>query len=138
MRPLAGLVLTLVGTCYLGLGSQALIAGRHTVRWAQTPGVVRRVWTPLLGRRLLGWLPAACLYQYTVDGILYEGTKIRYGAWLAPETRLRYAQGNEVVVHYDPVNPAKAVLEPGVAPNAWVELIVGGLALASGLYLGFF
>jgi hypothetical protein len=137
MVPVLALFLTLGGALQLAIGLHSLIAGRRSTGWPHVRGIVRRVRTPILGRRVLGWLPVSLTYQYVVDEVLYEGTNVRYGIQHAPDTRLRYPQGTEVSVSYDPRDPRRAVLEPGPGRGTRVQAALGALVLAVGLILGF-
>lgn len=59
-------------------------------------------------------------YEFTVGGKRFEGTQINAGDVMDTgrfaALQDRYAAGREVSVAYDPANPARCVLEPGVAP----------------------
>jgi hypothetical protein len=57
-------------------------------------------------------------YAYRVDGVEYRGNRISFGGrlyatfdWLARRRVEPYGEGDEVVVRYNPENPAEAVLE---------------------------
>ncbi|MCW5592764.1 MAG: DUF3592 domain-containing protein [Burkholderiales bacterium] len=69
-------------------------------------------------------------YAYTVGGREYRGTRLSFGASVAATKSwaegkaAAYPVEREVTVHYDPSNPAEAVLEPG-GSFAW-----GGLSFA--------
>lgn len=54
-------------------------------------------------------------YEYSVDGQLYSSTRVNsISSPIYPsETARQYPEGKEVLVYYNPRNPAKAVLEPG-------------------------
>lgn len=57
---------------------------------------------------------AEVTYEFTVDGEVYEGTRISIGVNPAggPEATIRrYAKGTTVPVFYNPANPAQCVLE---------------------------
>ena len=75
-------------------------------------------------------------YTYSVNNEEFIAGRTRFGDWLqlswsTPAARIvrRYPKGSSVVVHYDPSEPAEAVLEPGAS---W--FVLGALAL--GLVLG--
>ncbi len=74
------------------------------------------------------WSPVV-EYAYRVDGRDHHGARIAFGAEvaggraLAEATTARYPKGSAVTVHYDPANPAFAVLEPRVA-FAWSTFLV--------------
>jgi hypothetical protein len=60
-------------------------------------------------------------FTYEVDGVEYRSETWRYGSWSGPnrdavqELLDRYPVGGACTVHYDPDDPASAVLEPGVS-----------------------
>jgi hypothetical protein len=75
-------------------------------------------------------------YRYTVDGEELEGS---HGAFTsghsAQELCDRFRAGDPVTVHYDPLKPARSLLEPGVTPHLIVALIVGAVLFAAGMSL---
>lgn|GEM_PF-1207750 len=75
-------------------------------------------------------------YSYEIDGVSYEGTRLtvydwvyrneeRAGAWL---TSRGLAPGARVPVYYDPEEPERALLVPGIPWNR-LEVILGLLLL---------
>jgi hypothetical protein len=73
-------------------------------------------------------------YQYSVKGEEFIATRTRYGdrlalSWPAPAAKMvrRYPVGAVVSVHYDPDEPAEAVLEPGVNGLILTGAALGGL-----------
>ena len=87
---------------------------------------------------------AAVTYSYSVDGIGYESDRVSFGSYSSSdsdhaETILaRYPVGASVTVHYDPEDPAEAVLEPGYAGGHTIIFIVGGTFVAVGSLLFWF
>jgi len=87
-------------------------------------------------------------YRYSVNGQEFVASRTRFGdrlelSWSAPAVRVvrRYPVGAVIPVHYDPDDPADAVLEPGVNGLLFVGAAFGGvftllgvLALRSALY----
>ena len=69
----------------------------------------------------------AILYSYQVSGQPYEGFKIAPGPQVggsgARKVVARYPEGAQVMVFYDPQNPAEAVLEKK-APAQWVMWLI--------------
>jgi Protein of unknown function (DUF3592) len=66
-------------------------------------------------------------YEFAVDGKRHEGTQINAGDVIDTsrfaELQERYAAGRVVSVAYDPVNPSRSVLEPGVTRGHWFLFI---------------
>lgn len=117
----------LVGLFFLGLGCfTALWVGRDTYegwvsrRWPQTEGVVLRSWLEESSSRAGPQWTVRVRYRYTVDGTAYESDRGSYpektlGAREEAEREVsRYPAGSVCTVHYDPADPARACLEPGV------------------------
>lgn len=71
-------------------------------------------------------------YQYTVEGATHQSSQYTVGDALAPEDWETLATGlpagTEVLVSYDPANPAQAVLVPGVTTAHRVGRFVPVLA----------
>jgi hypothetical protein len=72
-------------------------------------------------------------YTYQVNGLSYESYMIKYGETsygnegTALEILSRYPVGQAVNVYYDPTNPDRAVLEPGVSGGSYILLGIGVL-----------
>ena len=73
-------------------------------------------------------------YLYEVDGKFLEGNRVNVG-WKCfgseakiEELSRKYLPGREVAVHYNPSNPSRAVLEPGID---WSIFFLWGLGAAS-------
>ncbi len=69
-------------------------------------------------------------YTYTVDGQAYTGDTLAFvrdgvGAAWAGRKVAQYPPGREVMVYYDPANPAVAVLEPGATPAGLLSAFGG-------------
>jgi uncharacterized protein DUF3592 len=67
-------------------------------------------------------------YRYGVGGKFYNGSVVSYAPDIfesATSTVNRYPQGADVQVHYDPRDPATAVLEPGTGLTPFFALIGG-------------
>ena len=67
-------------------------------------------------------------YQYAVNGKFYKGSVVSYAPDIlesATGTVSRYSQGAEVQVHYDPRDPATAVLDPGTGLTPLFALLGG-------------
>jgi hypothetical protein len=130
------------------LGIRGVLLARKQGNWAQTQGVIRTssVKThdvPILGQvHTAGWSGSGAprvTYEYSVDGRSYTGsnvgvpparTRLRFGQRRndAMDWNLSlYQEGSTLPVHYDPANPADAVLHKaqGAGCGLIVVLIVG-------------
>lgn len=87
---------------------------------------------------------AAILYEFTVDGITYNGNRVAYGDFGSSNSsharRIvnRYPEGKEVKVYYSIDNPEKCVLEPGLKGQAYVFPGIGLAFMAAGLFMAFY
>ena len=67
-------------------------------------------------------------FEFTVGGRRHEGTQINAGDVMDTsrfaELQNRYAAGRMVSVAYDPADPSRSVLEPGVTPGHWFLFLV--------------
>jgi hypothetical protein len=79
-------------------------------------------------------------FTYTVNGQRYTNDTVSYkgfvGTTLEPARRLktRFPLQARVPVYYDPANPRRAVLDPGVESGDWA--MIGGLILAAVVFMG--
>jgi hypothetical protein len=73
------------------------------------------------------------IYQYTVNDQHYESHTIKFGENSYSSRRKAegiassYPVGKEVTVYYDPQNPERSVLEPGVSGGSYIVLGIGVL-----------
>ena len=81
-------------------------------------------------RQTLDWA-----YTYAVDGETYTG---RRAAWGGPDRRGLYAMGDEVTVHYDPDDPATAILHPDSAPASRAGAVLALLCVGGAMVYGGF
>jgi hypothetical protein len=100
---------------------QLLKAKKAEKSWPTAPGVIMSsvVGTHLArssrGGTTTQFMPEVA-YEYQVNEITYKGSGVGFGksttsSRKATEIVSRYPQGTAVTVHYDPQDPAKAVLE---------------------------
>ena len=71
----------------------------------------------------------AVLYQYEVAGRTFQSDRIFPGIqvggdWVASRKVAKYPAGKTVLVFYNPMNPAEAVLENRAPANLWILLFV--------------
>ncbi len=66
-------------------------------------------------------------FEYEVEGTLYHSTQSWYVA--GPGEEREYPPGTRVTVHYDPLEPQTAAIEPGKALNEWLAILLEAIAL---------
>ena len=75
------------------------------------------------------------VYEYRVGGHLYEGRRVFFGYdtfYTARGLRKHlagYSRGQQVDVRYDPRDPSRCVLEPGVNMRTWLVTFGGAAAV---------
>ena len=142
---------------YIGRGILPALAGGALV-WSELRnlrfGMASRHWPSVVGQVIeRGVDPGAetiradsslrLVYRYTVRGAEYESMCIDYigrygGNYLrVADGLLRYAAGQPVSVFYDPHDPARAVLEPGITGANWWRLALGAFFFLLGVALMF-
>lgn len=109
--------------------------------WSSTEGTIT-------SRRLLGQkfeeydgdyythIEGFIRYQYTVNGISYSSTMVNSirSLYYPYETALKYPEGKDVIVYYNPRKPEKAVLEPGWILSSKALGFFPSLIIVAGLY----
>jgi hypothetical protein len=81
-------------------------------------------------------------YEYLVNDRSYESYTIKFGENSygnrreAEEIAARYPVGQSVPVYYDPADPERSVLEPGVSLGSYIVLGIGVLFVAISLIVG--
>jgi hypothetical protein len=93
------------------------------------------------GRNGVSYHPSV-MYEYHVNGQRYMGNRISFGAQVgtgisswAQNKLAQYPVGASVAVHYNPLNPADAVLESGAAASWSMFLIPAILIVAMIVFL---
>ena len=146
-----------VGAALLGaiiIGGAALIVtqvprvaeGWQSRGWPTAPATVttsdavQRAWKPRLNTQTnYGTHVVVLRYAFDVDGRRYEGTRRSLDAEgkVITETSARRVidalpVGARVSAHYDPANPARSLLEPGVPISPIIATVFGGLLIGAG------
>lgn len=81
-------------------------------------------------------------YQYTVGNRQHESYTIKFGEnsyssrGRAEDIAATYAVGRQVTVYYDPEQPGRSVLEPGVTGGSYIVLGVGLFFVVLTLIIG--
>jgi hypothetical protein len=80
---------------------------------------------------------AGIRYRYVVDGHEYTGDRVRFGSFLSFAWRRsagtlakRFPAGAPVTVTYDPANPSRGVLEPGLGGQAYLNVLIFAVFVA--------
>lgn len=128
-----------IGAILVAYASVALAKAAAAAKWPTTQGLILKasVQTEELmreRRETLNFFRPDVLYTYSVNGQEFTSDTLRVGLRSqarsdeARQMAAEYPPGKVVVVHYNPSNPADALLEPAV--NSQTMAIVGsGVAL---------
>jgi hypothetical protein len=143
----------LPGVAFFALGGVMVLAMLWTSRrqvaeasnWPQTAGRIvsstvehyrQRVGGARTGS-LVTFYEAVVEYDYSVSGRDYHSTRLSFGAKTAGSQQraeaaaARYPEGSQVMVHYDPKNPANAVLDVRIAQGVtWIVVAIAFFGLA--------
>jgi hypothetical protein len=74
---------------------------------------------------------AEVVYEYVIKGTPFSGERVNFGEYGRETTDHaaaildRYPEGTVVSVHYDPEEPERSVLEPGMHGVPWFWLLLG-------------
>lgn len=126
----------------------AVWRGIRSRRWRRTSG--RITWDGMtLGSASsdeIGGLAPLVVYYFEVDGTGYEGDRIAFARSVpvlnrfttplfgaTPDVRSGLRSGTAVDVWYDPNDPRRSVLRPGVGPGHWSMLSLGLILLILGI-----
>ena len=135
MATLALSVLLLLGGWFMVIGLRNAWRGHASASWPTAPGVVVQSgvqksvsYEGTDRRRTSTSYEAVTVARYTVNGRDHETRQRRFGQIVgtsdpsdAAVLRLRYAEGTPVTVSYDPDDPSRGVLEPGLhAESMWL------------------
>jgi len=140
-------MVSFIGSAFTAAGLIALpigIYGRRRARQQQAwPTVKAAVRTTAIapapgseGRRFVPKLT----YEYTVAGKTYTSDRVGatqykdFSESYARDYLAKHAVGTAVEVHYDPVDPARSILEPGAGGcGPLLATLVGAVFLAAGI-----
>ena len=125
-------LLVLLAAFSLAVAGRDLWRDRASSRWPTVPGRITEVGVEK--RRLHRRTVFVCrvAFRYVVDGAEYRSTQASFDDYwgmgpseaAAATLATRYPEGKTVTVHYDPRQPERGVLEPGV-PRAQIVLKAG-------------
>lgn len=101
---------------------------RHRERWPR-----RRS-----GSRTINSVQRHVRYTYTVDGAAYLGSRVAYHGYEQCECEGLDRPNGEVRVYYDPGEPSRAVLLPGIRCSVLPTVAILAFGLFVGSTLGYF
>ena len=93
---------------------------------------------------LVTFYEAVVEYAYSVNDREFHSTRLNFGARVAGSQQLaeaqasRYPEGSQVMVHYDPKNPANSVVETEVAHGVMMIVVALGFFAAAIFFSGVF
>jgi len=130
----------LLGIAMVCIGGWLVVQSLRTYGWPVVDGIIR---TAEMKSRSSGeggttWSPKIT-YDYNAAGLEFTGETIAFGMMSGSssfdDSRI-YPVGKKVLVHYNPSDPAQAVLEPGIHGGTWCFLALGtAFILVAGLVL---
>ena len=94
-------------------------AANQSLNWKQTAGVVTKSYVAPYGGNTRGYYQAVVFYDYSVDGVKYQGHQIYINdTYSNKPSELQslvtlYPVSSIVPVYYDPTEANQAVLKPG-------------------------
>ncbi len=118
--------------------------------WAKVPGdlvsadlriVVYEGREPDGGADMASALVPDFKYTYTVNGKRYQGTRVTFSDGVSKfpsvlrKLQEEYKGKNQIIVYYNPENPAESVLKPGASIFNFTPLITSFLFVMAGIYL---
>jgi hypothetical protein len=120
-----------IGVVLLAFGGYLGVQGERSRNWPVAPGIITESSVQsnysLTGRRKRS-RSVRIAYRYPVNGEFYTNDVVSYGKDFFDNeyTQVRLnSQGSRVDVHYDPGNPARAVLDPGAGVVPLLALLGG-------------
>ena len=132
--------LLVIGVGWAAYQSEPLRLALMSRRWPQAPGEVR--YATVTTFRKGGASPALrdvepiITVEYMVAGECYVTSRVRWtgvAVTQAVRTLHRYPPGSTVSVAYDPRDPRRAVLEPGLTFEGLMQVGTGVVAALAGL-----
>ena len=131
------------------IGINGLVKAKASVDWPSSPGQV--VSSSVESHRSTGdsgrsstTYHAEILYEFSVEGITFNGTRVAYGDYgsssssHARRIANRYPKGKSVTVYYMPETPEECLLEPGLQAQAWMLPGLGLIFFAAGGLMAYF
>ena len=142
-RRIAAVIVFILAVSLIQDRARLLLDGHLSLQWPTVIGEVLHAESDQVagGQAGRGW-SIRVGYQYEVDGEVYEGNRLEFSRQLGGRTRIqaddelrKYVPGGQILVHYDPNRPHRAVIWPGADQRAYFGLTVGiGLILIALLF----
>jgi hypothetical protein len=139
------LIFLLAGAGILFAGMRQVIHASASDGWPVAAGEVRSSSVEYdTAADGAGTYRAEVLYAYSVDGVDQLANRVAFGDFgssdpgRAQRIVNSYPAGAEVTVHYDPDDPARAVLEPGVHGSTWLLPGFGAIFFVAGAAMAVF
>jgi len=137
------LLVTGLGTLFLAISIVRLYKFSTSKTWLSTTGEIisSEMETKRGGRGRSVTYHAALVYDYSVEGTKYSGSRICFGDYgssnpnHARQILNRYPAGKQVNVYYNPSKPEDSVLERRLSWTVYLALIVGSAVSALGILL---
>ncbi len=126
--------LFVLGLCLVWINLYEAYAGWQSNSWPSAPATIvsseiRQTSQPRSSGA--AWVPDIA-YTFVVDGKEFTGTGIRFGsmestdrAWIEQQVNERFKVGRELIVFYNPENPAIAVVEKGFDSFLFAYVLLG-------------
>jgi len=135
---LMGLGLLGIGACVFAQTLVILRGVAESEHWPTVPGKIVSSELVHRGSGQNATYEAELAYEYEVGGRKYSAGRLRFGghATNRPSAAERivnlYPSGRTVTVHYDPDDPAVAVLEAATGRRTYVALVIGAFLMVAG------
>ena len=136
-------VITLAGAIMTFFGARGLMLANQSKSWPSVTGkivassVEKSRGTDSKGRSSTSY-HARIKYEFTVDAQAFTGKRVAFGdhggdSSHANKMVKRFPKGKKVPVFYQPANPKKCLLEPGVKGQAFILPSIGLIFLLIGI-----
>jgi hypothetical protein len=130
-----GLSFMVVGSGFIAIGYLQLNNAQDSLKWPTTGGVIISSEIKKSEYENSTTYHANVLYKYAVGEKLYSSERVSFGQYGSNDPEharsivRRYEKGQNISVYFNPADPNKSVLEPGVSWGAYIFL---------GMSIGFF
>lgn len=134
---ITGIAFSLVSVLLIQHFGRALLRGRSSHGWRRTDGYLVGRGAPSGSLQRLDAASAVPTYTYSVNGVEYTSNRYDIAGSKAvaggADAFADHAVGQRVTVWYDPAEPSRAVLVPGIQNTTWQRLLAGVALLVVGV-----